>query len=160
MWIYPKSKRFIKLDKLGLNIHRGFATFRCSQYTIKVSKNGFLNIYIKRPILSTLNNIHIIVRDFYNFITTKSGYVPNGFHARITNVQASFEHSLNHYALLGHIKHLESRNIKFLNLKEEPYFTHKCKYGTVTLLPKRGTIITKDLVCYVNLIKELQTNFI
>ena len=160
MWVKPKKKSFINLEKLRLPQIKGFATKKTEEYTIKISGSCFLNIYIKRPVLCTLSNITSTVVDFYKFVTKRTGYQLNGFKIKITNVQASFKHSFNHYALITRRQLLEQQNFIFIDLREELHFKHKHKYGTVALLPKRGTIISKDLINYSKFVKYIEENIL
>lgn len=162
VWITPTNREEISLNKLGLPIQKGFGTKRNLNYTIKISKTGILNIYIKRPITKTLKGIHNIIFNFYKFATEKTGYKPNGFNIKITNVQGSFQHSLKDLDLYDRIKYLRNiRNITFVELKEATQFTYRCKCGLVTFLSKRGTIICKDLIEYKNFFNYLlQQDFI
>ena len=160
LWVTPRNTSLINLNKLGLPQKKGFATQRNSEYTVKISKTGLLNIYIRRPIISTLSNITGIILNFYKFVQERTGYNLTGLKLRITNVHASFEHKLNHFALLKRRQHLEQQNIKFIDLKEELHFKHKCKYGTVAFLPKRGTIISKDIIQYCNFVKFIEENIL
>ena len=156
VWVTPKKRRHIKLKKLGLPQIKGFSTKKTTDYTIKISRTCFLNIYIKRPVLTTLLNISSTITDFYKFVANKTGYEVTGFDVRICNVQASFKHSFNHYALITRRELLQQQNFTFIDLKEELHFKHKHSFGTLSLLPKRGTIISKDLVEYSKFVKYIQ----
>lgn len=139
---------------------KGFATERNQDYTIKISKNAFLNIYIKRPVVPTLLNIGEIILKFYKFVSEKTGYEFCGFKGKISNVQASFEHHLNHSALVKRRQYLEKNNINFIDLKEELQFKHKGEHGTITLFPNRGTIITKDFLEFYKFVTYIQENIL
>ena len=156
VWVKPKNRSSIDLKKLKLPQVKGFATKKTANYTIKISGTCFLNIYIKRPIFSTLAKVTSIITDFYTFVTKRTGYKLTGFKIKITNVQASFKHSFNHYALITRRQLLENQNFIFIDLREELHFKNKHRYGTLALLPKRGTIISKDLKDYCKFVKYIQ----
>ena len=161
MWVQPTEiKSPIDLNSLDISKQsKGYAIYKHLDFTIKISKKGFLNIYIKRNILQTLNEIHIIIDEFYEYVAKKSGITITKYTTKINNVNGGFSHNFSTLKLIE-LRQLFESNLSTIDLREELHFKVHCEHGTLMLLQNRGTFIAKNLESYSKLVSYIKTGYL
>jgi len=161
LWVTPLDTVHIDLNKIDLPCCKGYKIETFSDFTIKVSSKGFLNIYIKKNILQTLNKIITIIQDFYEFIKVESGVQIKPFTLKIRNIQSSFIHGLTDFKLQNLRERISlNPSLSLTDLREAVHFKIKCRYGIISLLSNRGTLICRDFLKFRKLVKYLKRKIV
>lgn len=164
LWVFPKYNITIDLLHLarivGRSVRQGYITFKFKDFTIKLSKRGILNIYLKKFVIQKLKRVNDdIIKTFYRMVSeyTNIRFVRFlNYNIKIVNVHGHFEHSIVLTSVYRCIFE-DKGDLRIVSQKDDNnHFKISCKYGTQSIQTNCGTFIATNLELYTKLFHKLE----